>query len=530
MTQGPGSSEDNAVEGKLSRSAFSGTIARNHSVRFFAGATNHRTTFSSCATHRRTSAHSRAPLRLFAALTFAATARPRSASGFRPTWGRRRRRSCGRRLRRWWRTFRRGGGFGGSHGGGFGGGGGHASGGSSHGAGPAGNGGGSCSGASGHASGGATNSAAHSAPSSRFIGGSTWQAPPSAAMRGGAQPSSHFITPDEAAASGAHVVARPVEPRGISNPLGASTALRGSSFATSNAMRTRPYTAQFVGAPPHVPPFPPRRYPIYPIYGPGFGFGGCFGPFFFGCGGGFYGGGLSGSALAWATVTATAIHSGAARRASTAATITAATTAIRSTTTRPSDSSVSNEFNPSRYWGPSAPPEETGGGGGASSSSSDNEVVLFLKDGTVYAITDYWIADNKLHYITNYGGENSIPLDQLDMQRTVDVNAKRGINITLRPSPQCSKRQHRPTRNRRQMQRRAAPDAQPPANPTRAHRTTATHASPPQPYLSYRWPPAGAFAFVFASPVVHGLPFPNATQAPALHPRTSRYKFFARRI
>ena len=230
-------------------------------------------------------------------------------------------------------------------------------------------------------------------------------------------------------------------------------------------MRTRPYTAQFVGAPPHVPPFPPRRYPIYPIYGPGFGFGGCFGPFFFGCGGGFYGGGfMAASASAWATVTATAIHSGAARRASTAATITAATTAIRSTTTRPSDSSVSNEFNPSRYWGPSAPPEETGGGGG-SASSSDNEVVLFLKDGTVYAITDYWIADNKLHYITNYGGENSIPLDQLDMQRTVDVNAKRGINITLRPSPQ--------------QQAAPAPDAQP--TPDAAPQSAPAPNAPPAP-------------------------------------------------
>ena len=62
MTHGPGSSEDNAIEGKLSRIAFSGTIARNHSVRFFAGATN----------RRDASKHSRAPRRLVAALAFAA--------------------------------------------------------------------------------------------------------------------------------------------------------------------------------------------------------------------------------------------------------------------------------------------------------------------------------------------------------------------------------------------------------------------------------------------------------------------------
>ena len=276
-------------------------------------------------------------------------------------------------------------------------------------------------------------------------------------MRGGAQPSTHFITADEAAASGAHVVARPVEPRGISNPLGASTALRGSSFtsgATSNAIRTRPYAAQFVGAPPHVPPFPRR----YPIFYPGFGFGGCFGPFFFGCGGGFFGGGFYGGGFGFglgygygygygycdpfwgcpAGLYGSYYNGGYYGNQ------------IYNATT--DESSVSNEFNPSRYWGPSAPPEETGGGGGAS-SSSDSEVVLFLKDGTVYAITDYWIADNKLHYVTNYGGENSIPLDQLDMQRTVDTNAKRGINITLRPTPQ-SQQQAQPADQRQTSKQR----------------------------------------------------------------------------
>jgi hypothetical protein len=281
-------------------------------------------------------------------------------------------------------------------------------------------------------------------------------------MRGGAQPSTHFITADEAAASNARVVRPPVEPRGIGNPLGASTALRGSSFtsgATSSAMRTRPYAAQFVGAPPHVPGRPPLRQPIF--FGPGFGFGGCFGPFFFGCGGGFFGGGF-GFGLGygygycdpfWGCPAG--FYGGYYGNQ------------IYNQST--DDSSVSNEFNPSRYWGPSAPPEETGGGGGGAGPSSDTEVVLFLKDGTVYAITDYWIADNKLHYVTNYGGENSIPLDQLDMQRTVDVNAKRGVNITLRPTPQ---QQAAPAPDAPpQPDAQPAPPAQPPANPP----------APPQP-------------------------------------------------
>ena len=459
MTHGPGSSEDGAVDGKFPRIAFPSTIDRNHTRSLSTGETSRRAPLSNCATKLRDSAftqatdrrvkHSRAPLHLFASLTFAALLGLAPHPAFAQHGG-----GGGG-------GGHAGGGFGGSHGGGFGGGG-HASGGA-----PVGYGGGSghASGTSGSTGSGATNSAAHSAASSRFIGGSTWQAPPSAAMRGGAQPSTHFITADEAAASGAHVVARPVEPRGISNPLGASTALRGSSFtsgATSNAIRTRPYAAQFVGAPPHVPPFPRR----YPIFYPGFGFGGCFGPFFFGCGGGFFGGGFYGGGFYgggfgfglgygygygycdpfWgcpAGLYGSYYNGGYYGNQ------------IYNATT--DESSVSNEFNPSRYWGPSAPPEETGGGGGAS-SSSDSEVVLFLKDGTVYAITDYWIADNKLHYVTNYGGENSIPLDQLDMQRTVDTNAKRGINITLRPTPQSQQAQPAPDEQ-------AAPEPAPPPQP-----------------------------------------------------------------
>src|SRR5579862_4741070 len=257
MSHGPGSSEDSAVDGKFSRIAFSGTIDRNHID---------------------SPSNSRAPLRLFAALSFAALLALAPHPAFAQHGGGGGGGHAG------------GGGFGGSHGGGFGGG--HASGGGSRGGGaPVAHGryGGSSSGnASGSASGGATNSAAHSAPSSRFVGGSTWQAPPSTAMRGGAQPSTHFITRSEAAASNARVVRPPVEPRGIGNPLGASTALRGSSFATSNAMRTRPFATQYVGAPPHVPGR--LRQPIF--FFPGFGFGGCFGPFFFGCGGGFFGGGF----------------------------------------------------------------------------------------------------------------------------------------------------------------------------------------------------------------------------------------------
>jgi hypothetical protein len=62
-------------------------------------------------------------------------------------------------------------------------------------------------------------------------------------------------------------------------------------------------------------------------------------------------------------------------------------------------------------------------------------VVLILRDGSSYAVSDYWLAGGKLHYVTSYGGENSIDANQLDLQRTVNENALRGVTFTLRPAP-----------------------------------------------------------------------------------------------
>lgn len=438
MTNRPSSLQVSEVDSEVSRTKNSNH--RNHSLK-----------------------RSGAPLRLFAALAFAAALAIAPHPAFAQHGG--------------------GGGGGGHAGGGGGGhfgggGGGHFGGGSggshagsgSHVSAPIASSGGSGSSSSGNAgSGGATNSAAHSATSSRFIGGSTWQAPPSAAMRGSAQPSTHFITADEAAASGARVVKAPVEPKGMRSPLGASTALRGSSFTTGNTMRTRPF-AQFVPGPPHVPRAPRRRFE--PIFFSPFGFG-CFGPFFFGCGGGFFGDGFFGPGFGlgfgygycdpfWGCPGYGFGGYGSYYNGGYYG------NQIYNQLT--DESSVSNEFNPSRSWFPSAPADEGGGGG----ATSGPEVALFLKDGTVYAITDYWVADNKLHYVTNYGGENSIPLDQIDIQRTVDANAKRGINITLRPTPYS---QEAPDAAPPAAPAPPAPDAQPPANPPPAPNP----APPPEP-------------------------------------------------
>jgi hypothetical protein len=66
------------------------------------------------------------------------------------------------------------------------------------------------------------------------------------------------------------------------------------------------------------------------------------------------------------------------------------------------------------------------------------DTLVYLADGTNYAVTSYWLAGGDLHYVTSYGAEDSIPIGQIDLQRTVDANAAQGVQFTLRPAPDTS--------------------------------------------------------------------------------------------
>jgi hypothetical protein len=65
---------------------------------------------------------------------------------------------------------------------------------------------------------------------------------------------------------------------------------------------------------------------------------------------------------------------------------------------------------------------------------------LFLKDGTILNVTDYWLVDDQLHFtmIDEEGAkpaEHVIPFDALDLQTTVDANTRRGFRFMLRNEP-----------------------------------------------------------------------------------------------
>ena len=61
--------------------------------------------------------------------------------------------------------------------------------------------------------------------------------------------------------------------------------------------------------------------------------------------------------------------------------------------------------------------------------------LLVLNNGTSHAVTDYWVADGYLEYLSPDGTRSHIPLEALDLQNTVTQNAARGLPFVLRPAP-----------------------------------------------------------------------------------------------
>jgi hypothetical protein len=97
------------------------------------------------------------------------------------------------------------------------------------------------------------------------------------------------------------------------------------------------------------------------------------------------------------------------------------------------DNSPSGDYDPAPYSRDSYEGNSNPSTGNVAASTPT--VLLYLKDGTTFAATDYWVADGKLHYFVNYSGESTVDIDQLDVQRTVDENSKRGVQFTLKPKP-----------------------------------------------------------------------------------------------
>jgi hypothetical protein len=63
---------------------------------------------------------------------------------------------------------------------------------------------------------------------------------------------------------------------------------------------------------------------------------------------------------------------------------------------------------------------------------------LFLNDGTAITVTDYWLVGDQLHFVALEGAkrvEHTIPLEDLDVQTTIDTNTHWGFRFVQRNQP-----------------------------------------------------------------------------------------------
>jgi len=108
----------------------------------------------------------------------------------------------------------------------------------------------------------------------------------------------------------------------------------------------------------------------------------------------------------------------------------------------PTQLEMSAILPPTNSWGDdtsegnsSVPPGATLGATTEDRDVGNGVFLLVLKNGTSHAVTDYWVADGNLEYVSPDGAHGHIPLEALDLQNTVVRNAPRGRRFVLRSTP-----------------------------------------------------------------------------------------------
>jgi hypothetical protein len=261
-----------------------------------------------------------------------------------------------------------------------------------------------------------TESSATGSPEHFAAGNNTWQEPPSASARAAARV--NYYGPANVNAS------RPFVPL--------TTTTRGSASSAHGAAMVASAQHPFKPVRPGSPFYPYYPYFGYsPYYGAlGFGFGG-FGPCdpFWGCYGYGFGYGFGGGLGYFGGLGSYGGYSN----------------GYGSGWTNESSEGSGNVTSPDNlnsylYAAPgtgSAPAADSGDAvpqpGADSPPPQQTYILLYLKDGSSFAVSDYWLTNGKLHYVTSYGGENAVDEGQIDLQRTVNENAARGVDFSLRP-------------------------------------------------------------------------------------------------
>ena len=62
-------------------------------------------------------------------------------------------------------------------------------------------------------------------------------------------------------------------------------------------------------------------------------------------------------------------------------------------------------------------------------------VLIYMKNGSVLTVRDYWMVDGDLHYILMNGVQRTTNLEQVDLPRTNTENAKSGVKFIFKSEP-----------------------------------------------------------------------------------------------
>jgi|SRR5580658_3144101 hypothetical protein len=65
------------------------------------------------------------------------------------------------------------------------------------------------------------------------------------------------------------------------------------------------------------------------------------------------------------------------------------------------------------------------------STQSPASMLLYTQDGSAFEVTDYWVDGDILDYVTVDGKQGNFAVATLDLQRTIDANARVGLKFTL---------------------------------------------------------------------------------------------------
>jgi hypothetical protein len=68
-------------------------------------------------------------------------------------------------------------------------------------------------------------------------------------------------------------------------------------------------------------------------------------------------------------------------------------------------------------------------------TSSSSLTLIALRNESIWAVTEYWLAGDRLDYILPSGAHESCALNDVDLMRTTQLNAERGLSVTFRAAP-----------------------------------------------------------------------------------------------